>query len=194
MQHVVDVFALLPIEHVHHAGGNIGGGERIVELESGGHAGALAGFVVHFVGVVERDNGFFAAQKRPVDGADIGHAANGEAGKACVVRQRGFDGERVNRRFHDIHGAGGGEAARARCPIKAVFFALALGFHAAVGFGVDIAQIHGHAFAVGVVNHKGRRRAAVAGLAGFELGRCPIVKADGAPLDGGLHHGGADAA
>ena len=71
---------------------------------------------------------------------------------------------------------------------------MALGFHAAVGIGIDIAQIHGHAFAVGVVNHKGRRRAAVAGLAGFELGRCPIVKADGAPLDGGLHHGGADAA
>ena len=69
-----------------------------------------------------------------------------------------------------------------------------MGFHAAVGFGVDIAQIHGHAFAVGVVHHKGRRRAAVAGLAGIELGRCPIVKADGAPLDGGLHHGGADAA
>ena len=91
LQHVVDVFALLPIEHVHHPRGNIGGGERIVELESGGHAGALAGFVVHFVGVVERDNGFFAAQKRPIDGADIGHAAYGEAGKAWVVCHRGFN-------------------------------------------------------------------------------------------------------
>ena len=77
LQHVVDVFAFFPVNHVHHARGHVGGGQRVVEPVGGIHAGAFAGFRVHGVGVVQRNQRPFAAQQRPIDVVHIGHAADG---------------------------------------------------------------------------------------------------------------------
>ena len=189
VEHVVDVLALVPVDHIDHARRNVAGGQCVVQSVRRFHPSAFTRLLINAVGHIGGNDRGFAAHEGPVQ-IGIVHAANRQStdvGGLRVALVGGFHRQGIDRRLNDVHFLGALKSLAAAGPNHTIFLTLTAGFLPAIERRIEVTKIHsGHT--VEMAHDERHRRTAMTALTGGDFGRGVVVKAHGFVLDRFAHH------